>query len=120
MNQLNLIKDVYAQIPEHDKETLKFAGQYVAGRVLFNVIRTGLLYHFGKKLAPNLFTSFGRTYLISYVARLAVKEASLTEDQKERLKNLKEKQKQAKLDKYHQSAEFAAALRRHSGTQDNE
>lgn len=115
MINLDKLKEAYYSTPDHDKEALKFAGTYLVGSVIFDLTRTAIIYKIGRKIAPNIFTSFGRTYAISYALRLAVRENKLTDDQKERLKALKDKQQRAKEDKYHQSEAFAAALRRRMG-----
>lgn len=112
MTILSSIKEAYENTPEHDKELIKFAGTQVAGTIVFDLVRTAIIYKIGRKVCPDIFTSFGRTYAISYAVRLAVREATLTEDQKDRLKKLKAKQHEAKMDKYYSSEEFAKLLSR--------
>jgi hypothetical protein len=90
------VNKAYANLPEHDKEILKITGTQVVSTIIYDLLRTAIVYRMGRKIAPNVFKSYKRTYALCYIARLATRTPEVSQDQKDRLADLRAKQKAAK------------------------
>lgn len=70
---------------EHDKTGLKLLAEGVAGTTLTTLAHTAVTYYVGKKVAPSIFTSFGRTYGILYLIHLLKLKLDLPQDYRDRV-----------------------------------
>lgn len=77
--------NLFKNLTEDQKVNLKFAQNLLVSRAIYAGARAVLVHAIGRKIAPKVFTSFGRTYTLCFLLRLATARPSLSEDAKARV-----------------------------------
>ena len=96
----NIITNVQAgldSLSDVDKEAVKFSGRILAQSVLFSLVKVTVVHAYGRKIAPNVFKSWGRTFAVVSLIEAATARYKLSEEDKKTVADIKERQVEQKL-----------------------
>lgn len=96
----NLIASAQAgfdSLSDVDKDALKFSGRVLGQSLLYSVVQVTIVHAYGRKIAPNVFKSWGRTYAVVSLIQAATGRLKLSEEDKKTVASIKERQAEQKL-----------------------
>lgn len=96
----NLIASTQAgfdSLSDVDKDALKLAGRLFGQAILFKVVQVTVVHAYGRKIAPNVFKSWGRTYAVVSLIKAATGRLKPSEEDKKAIASIKERQAEQKL-----------------------
>lgn len=91
------LSEAFEETPDHDKEAMLLGTKVVVASVVSGLIRTTIVYAIGRKIAPSLFSSWGKTFVINWAANLATSSYKISDEDKARLAIIREAQSQERL-----------------------
>jgi hypothetical protein len=96
-NKLDDVKSAFASLSDVDKEALQVGGRILGQSILFSLVKTTVVYTMGRKIAPNVFKSWGRTYALVSLIEAATGRYKVSEEDKKTVARIKEEQAEQKL-----------------------
>lgn len=96
----NIIADAQAalnSLSDTDKEALQLGGRVIGQSLLFSLAKVTVVHAIGRKIAPNVFKSWGRTFAVVSLIETATNRHTVSEEDKKALADLKERQAEEKL-----------------------
>lgn len=81
----------FKELSEEDKNKVRVARDIAMSSTLFMAARLGVVHIIGRKVAPKVFTSLGRTFLLVTLARAVAATPKVTEEQRTRLVEMRNK-----------------------------
>lgn len=96
----NLIASVQAgfdSLSDVDKETLQLAGRMLGQSLLYSLVKVTIVHAYGRKIAPNVFKSWGRTFAVVSLIETATSRYKVSEEDKEAVASIKERRAEQTL-----------------------
>lgn len=94
----NNLKDAYGALSDADKESLQFGGRILGQSLLFSLTKVTIVHFIGRRIAPNVFKSWGRTFTLVSLIEAATNRYKVSEEDKNTLARIKERQVEQKLE----------------------
>lgn len=96
----NLIASAQAgfdSLSEVDKDALKLSGRMFGQALLFKLVQVTVVHAYGRKIAPNVFKSWGRTYAVVSLLKAATGRLKPSDEDKKAIASIKERQAEQKF-----------------------
>jgi hypothetical protein len=96
----NLITNAQAgfdSLSDVDKEALQVAARLLGQSLLFSLTKVTIVHVMGRKIAPNVFKNWGRTFAVVSLIEAATGRYKVSEEDKKTVANIKERQAEQKL-----------------------
>lgn len=91
------LKGAYASLSDTDKEALQLGGRVLGQSLLFSLLKVTVVHAYGRKIAPNVFKSWGRTFAVVSLIEAATSRYKVSEEDKKAVANIKERQAEEKV-----------------------
>lgn len=92
------LKDAYGSLSDVDKEALQFGGRILGQSLLFSLTKVTVVHLIGRRIAPNVFKSWGRTFTLVSLLEAATNRYKVSEEDKKTVARIKEQQADQKLE----------------------
>lgn len=92
------LKAAYLSLSDTDKEALRVGGRIIGQSVLFSLTKVTIVHVIGRRIAPNVFKSWGRTYALVSLVETATGRYKLSDEDKKTVARIKEAQADQKLE----------------------
>lgn len=96
-NIVNSLKVGFDSLSDVDKEALQVGGRILGQSLLFSLTKVTIVHAMGRKIAPNVFKSWGRTFALVSLIETATGRYKVSEADKEVVSRIKEEQAEQKL-----------------------
>lgn len=96
-NKLEDLKGVFDSLSDTDKEALQVGGRIIGQSLLFSITKVTVVHAIGRKIAPNVFKSWGRTYALVSLIEAATNRYKVSDEDKKTVARIKEQQAEQKL-----------------------
>jgi len=97
-SKLDNIKEAFDSLSDVDKEALRFGGRIFAQSILFSLTKTTIVHVLGRRIAPKVFKSWGRTFALLSLLETATGRYKLSDEDKKTVARIKEAQADQKLE----------------------
>lgn len=96
-NLITSTKAGYDALSDVDKEALRIGGRVIAQSIAFSLVKVTIVHTMGRKIAPNVFKSWGRTYALVSLLEAATNRYKVSDEDKQAVARIKEQQAEQKL-----------------------
>lgn len=103
------LKVGYNSLSAADKEALALGTKVLGQSLLFSLVKVTVVHAYGRKIAPNVFKNWGRTFAVVSLIEAATGRYKVSEEDKKALARIKEAQA---AEKDRQAEDLLAQLRK--------